>query len=57
MSWLELGDDPPRYLMAGADRAGNLLELVVMESDDAVLVIHAMTLRSSTRRELFGKEE
>jgi len=37
-AWAELGDDPPRYLVAGADQAGNLLELVV---------------RRSTQRELF----
>jgi len=30
VAWVELGDDPLRYLLAGADRAGNLLELVVL---------------------------
>lgn len=54
VAWAELGDDPPRYLVAGADRAGNLLELVAMEVDDGVLIIHAMRLRRSTRAELFG---
>lgn len=57
LAWVELGNDPPRYLMAGGDRAGNLLELVVIETAAEVLVIHAMTLRPSTRRELFGTEE
>ncbi len=55
LAWIELGDDPPRYLVAGPDRAGNLLELVVIEIQQ-VLVIHAMALRSSARRELFGTE-
>jgi hypothetical protein len=30
IGWVRLGDDPPRYLLAGGDRAGNLLELVVI---------------------------
>jgi hypothetical protein len=54
VAWAELGDDPPRFLVAGADRAGNLLELVVMEVESDVLVIHAMRLRRSTQAELFG---
>ncbi len=54
VTWTELGDDPPRYLVAGADRAGNLLELVVLDVEDGVLVIHAMKLRRSTQTELFG---
>lgn len=55
--WGELGDDPPRYLVAGVDRAGNLLELVVMTVEGGVLVIHAMKLRRSTQLELFGEED
>lgn len=54
VAWVELGEDPPRYLMAGADRAGNLLELVVIELNEEVLAIHAMKLRRSTEQELFG---
>lgn len=50
------GDDPPRYLVAGPDRSGNLLELVVIEVRETALVIHAMALRPSTERELFGGE-
>lgn len=46
-----------RHLMTGADRAGNLLELLVIEIEKDVLVIHAMTLRRSTQREIFGGEE
>lgn len=57
IAWAELGDDPPRYLVVGADRAGNLLELVVITVQNMHLVIHAMTLRSSTQRELFGTED
>ena len=56
IAWVELGDDPCRYLVAGPDRAGILLELVVLELPDTVLVIHAMALRRSTRHELFGDE-
>jgi len=54
LAWAELGDDPPRYLLAGPDRAGNLLELVVLDVEGAVRVIHAMRLRRSTQAELFG---
>jgi hypothetical protein len=57
VAWIELGDDPPRYLVIGPDRAGNLLELVVIETEGAVpLVIHSMPLRPSTQREVFGDE-
>jgi hypothetical protein len=55
--WVELGDDPPRFLVVGPARSGNLLELVVIETDVSELVIHAMALRRSTQRELFGGEE
>ncbi len=54
--WVRLGEDPPRYLLAGPDRAGNLLELVVLDLGEDALVIHVMTLRRSTQRELFGDE-
>jgi hypothetical protein len=48
---LEDGDDEPRRtLLLGPDRAGNLLELVVLELDDARrLVIHAMPMRPMYR--------
>jgi hypothetical protein len=55
--WVELGEDPPRYLVVGPDRSGNLLELVVIETDLSGLVIHAMALRRRTQRELFGGDE
>lgn len=56
VTWVELGDDPPRYLAVGPDRSGNLLELVVIEVRGTPLVIHAMALRRSTEQELFGGE-
>lgn len=56
VAWAELGDDPPRYLLAGPDRAGNLLELVVLVLGGDELVIHAMGLRRSTAQELLGEE-
>ena len=43
---LEPASDPPRVLAIGADRAGNLLEIVWLELDGgAEMVIHAMPLR------------
>lgn len=41
------GDGPPwRVLYLGPDRAGNLLEIVVLERDEADdLAIHAMKMR------------
>ncbi|HVA06940.1 MAG TPA: hypothetical protein VNG12_09390 [Acidimicrobiales bacterium] len=57
MAWVQLDDDPLRYLLAGPDRAGNLLELVVLDIDGTELVIHAMPMRASTQQELFGEEE
>lgn len=56
VAWRELDDDPYRYLVAGPDRTGNLLELVVLDVPDEALVIHAMRLRTSTRDQLFGDE-
>lgn len=54
--WVELGDDPLRYLVVGPDRSGNLLELVVITARDTELAIHVMALRRSTEREVFGGE-
>ena len=43
---LEPAADPPRILAFGADRAGNLLEIVWLELDGgAEMVIHAVPLR------------
>lgn len=57
IAWLRLDDDPTRYLLAGPDRAGNLVELVALEVTGDALIIHAMALRKSTERELFGDED
>jgi hypothetical protein len=57
VAWIELDDDPPRYLATGPNRSGNLLELVILGvSPETMLVIHAMTLRQNTREALFGNE-
>ena len=38
--------DPPKVLVVGPDRAGNLLEVIILELvDDRLLAIHAMPLR------------
>ena len=57
VTWIQLDDDPPRYLAAGPDRAGNLLELVILDAPGAALVIHAMRLRRTTEEELFGDDD
>jgi hypothetical protein len=45
-----VGDDPARWLVLGPDRAGNLLELVVMDRPAGPAVIHAMPMRTQYRR-------
>lgn len=55
--WVELGDDPVRVLLAGADGAGNFLELVVVMGDEEEFVIHAMPLRRATAEALFGERD
>jgi hypothetical protein len=46
----KVGDDPVRWLVLGPDRAGNLLEVVVMDRPAGPAVIHAMPMRSQYRR-------
>jgi hypothetical protein len=46
----EVGDDPVRWLLLGPDRAGNLLEVVVMDCPAGPAVIHAMPMRAQYRR-------
>jgi hypothetical protein len=47
----DAGEDPDRWLVVGPDRAGNLLEVVVlMTVEDTQLVIHAMPIRAKFRR-------
>ena len=45
----EVGEDPVRWLLLGPDRAGNLLELVVMDRPAGPAVIHAMPMRAQYR--------
>lgn len=43
---LEPDSDPPKVLAIGPDRAGNILEVILIElADDRLLAIHAMPLR------------
>jgi len=46
----DIGEDPDRWLVIGPDRAGNLLELVVLVDERGEIVIHAMALRPKYRR-------
>lgn len=46
----EVGDDPVRYLVLGPDRAGNLLELVVLDRPQGPAAIHAMQMRPQYQR-------
>lgn len=57
LAWVEVGEDPVRYLMAGPDRAGNLLELVLLVTPTVDLVIHMMTIRPSSETQLFGGDQ
>lgn len=52
----EVGDDPLRFLVLGPDRAGNLLELVILDRPQGPAVIHAMKMRGKYRRYLRGSE-
>lgn len=52
----EVGEDPTRYLVLGPDRAGNLLELVVLDRPGGPAVMHAMVMRARYRRLLPGRE-
>ncbi len=43
---LDADGDPPKLLAVGPDRAGNLLEVIVLVlADDRLVAIHAMALR------------
>jgi len=52
----EVGEDPIRFLVLGPDRAGNLLELVVMDRPDGPAVIHAMPMSAQYQGLLPEKE-
>lgn len=42
----EIDEDPSRYLVIGPDRAGSLLELVILDRPQGPAVIHAMPMRA-----------
>lgn len=47
----DAGEDPDRSLVIGPDRAGNLLEAVVLTTvENTELAIHAMPMRAKFRR-------
>jgi uncharacterized DUF497 family protein len=47
----DVGEDPDRWLVIGSDRAGNLLEVVVLVTvEGAQWAIHAMRMRAKFRR-------
>lgn len=47
----DAGEDPDRWLVIGPDRAGNLLEVIVLTTvEDNRLAIHAMPMRARFRR-------
>ena len=47
----DIGEDPDPWLVIGPDRAGNLLEVVVLiTADGAEIVIPAMPLRAIYRK-------
>lgn len=46
----EIAEDPMRYLVLGADPAGRLLELIVMDRPQGPAVIHAMPMRPKYRQ-------
>ena len=52
----EVAEDPVRYLVLGPDRAGNLLELVILDRPQGPAVIHAMKMRPKYRRLLPGSD-
>lgn len=47
----DAGEDPDRWLVIGPDRAGNLLEVVLLTTvEQTELAIHAMPMRPKFRR-------
>lgn len=51
----EVDENPTRYLVIGPDRAGNLLELVVLDRPQGPAVMHAMAMRTKYRNLLPGE--
>jgi len=55
---LDAEADPPKELVVGPDRAGNLIEVILLSLiDDRLLAIHAMPLREKYRGLLPRAEE
>ena len=50
LAFEDIGEDPDRWLVIGPDRAGNLLELVVLVDQRGEIVVHAMALRPKYRK-------
>jgi hypothetical protein len=49
--------NPPKVLVIGPDRAGNMLEVIILLfNDDRILAVHAMTLRKKFYRLLEGTQ-
>lgn len=47
----DLGQDPDRWLVVGPDRSANLLEVIVLTTEEgSEMIIHAMPLRPLYRR-------
>lgn len=47
----DLGEDPDRWLVVGPDRTANLLEVILLRSEEGTeMIIHAMPLRAVYRR-------
>ena len=47
----DLGADPDRWLVVGPDRSANLLEVIVLLTEEGTqMIIHAMALRARYRK-------
>lgn len=47
----DLSEDPDRWLVVGADRVANLLEIIVLITEQGTeMIIHAMPLRAIYRK-------
>ena len=52
---LDPDSDPPKVLVVGLDRAGNMLEVIILVlAEDEHLAVHAMPLRKKYYRLLEG---
>jgi len=51
----EIATDPTGYLVLGPDRAGNLLEVVVMDRSQGPAVIHSMPMQARYQKLLEGR--